>query len=77
MESFSPVWVLEEAELTDTQVLHSDRLSGKKSGGFSEKNLLLEMIYSPLYSLWRVLIHTGMRAVQMKMQDHFISIELS
>lgn len=49
----------------------------RKSGGFSEKNLLLEMIYSPLYSLWRVLIHTGMRAVQMKMQDHFISIELS
>lgn len=30
MEGFSPIWVLEEAELTATQVLQSARLSAKK-----------------------------------------------
>lgn len=49
----------------------------EESGGFTERFLPLKMIYSPLYLLGRVLIHTGMRAVQMKIQDHLISIELS
>lgn len=40
------------------------------------KILPLKMIYSTLYSVWRVLIHTGMRAVQMKMQDHLISYRI-
>lgn len=37
-ESFSHVWFLEEAALTDTEVLQSDRLPGKESGGFYWKN---------------------------------------
>lgn len=51
MESFSPIWVLEEAELTDTQVLQLDRLSGKKVEDLVKYSSFENDIQSPIFTL--------------------------
>lgn len=51
MESFSPIWVLEEAELTHTEVLQLDRLWEEKWKIYWKKKSFGNDIQSPIFAL--------------------------